>query len=134
MFSRKLLLLSGLLSFFLVGCGSIQTETTPVEVETLRQYIQALAEKNETVYSRLICPDWESEAYLEFDAYKGMQSRLGEMTCRRVSIQDGSAKVNCQGKIMLSYGTEQQEIDLSSRIYHLTTNGNAWQVCGFTTS
>ena len=134
LYRRRFLFLTCLLACFLVNCASSQPATTPVEVQTLRQYIQALAEKDEVAYSRLICPKWESEAFLEYDAYKGVQTQLGDITCRLLSSQDQAANVNCQGKILLSYGSEKQEIDLSLRNYQLVSNGDVWQVCGFTTS
>ena len=133
MYHRNSIMIIVLISLFLAGCNSIQNASDPAEVATLRQFIQAFADKNEAAYSRLICPSWESEAYLEFDAYQGMQSKLGDLTCRRVGGQGGEADVNCQGKISLSYGTEQQEIDITPRIYHLVSNGGNWQVCGYTT-
>jgi hypothetical protein len=130
----KFLSLSIFATFFLVGCGSTRFTSASVEVSTLQQYMQALVDKNEAAYSGLLCKSWESEGFLEFDAYKGMESQLGDTVCRLLSSENGAAKVNCQGKIQLSYGTEKQEIDLSSRIYLLTSNGNTWQVCGFTKS
>ena len=128
---RRYILLACFLSILLVSCQPAQAVDTPAEVVTLQRYMQAFAEKDEVAYTRLICPSWESEGLLAFDAYKGMQSRLGEITCRRVSGQQDEANVNCQGKILLSYGNENQEIDLSSRLYRLTWNGDVWQVCGF---
>ncbi len=125
-------LIVSLLSFFLVSCQPAQSAGTPVEVDTLQRYFQAFADKNETTFTQLVCPTWETEALLEFDAYKGLQSRVGDITCRRVSGQDQTANVNCQGKIFLSYGSENQEIDLSPRNYRLTWNGDIWQVCGYT--
>lgn len=129
---RKFLLIASLLSFFLVNCSPVQPGGSPAEVQTLMRNIQALAAKDEATYSRLICPDWASEAFLEFDAYRGVESHLGEITCQRISGQGDEAKVTCQGKILLSYGNEKQEIDLASRIYQLKSNGGVWQVCGFT--
>jgi hypothetical protein len=134
LYRPKFLFLISFLAFFLVNCASSQPATTPAEVQAFHRYIQALAEKDEVAYSRLICPKWESEAFLEYDAYQGVQAQLGEITCRLLSSQDKTANVNCQGKILLSYGSEKQEIDLSSRNYQLAFDGDIWQVCGFTTS
>jgi hypothetical protein len=134
LYHPKFLLIIGLLTCFMVSCSAGQSQNTPVEVDTLRQYMRALTEKDEVVYSRLICPTWESEALLEFDAYKGVETKLGDMTCRLLNGQSNTTNVNCQGKILLSYGSEKQEIDLSMRQYKLTSNGDVWQVCGYTTS
>ena len=131
---RKLFFIAILLSLLLVSCRPAQTAGSPEEVQTLERYIQALAGKDEAAYSRLICPKWEPEAFLEFDAYQGVESRLEQIDCRRIGSQDDEATVNCQGKILLSYGNEKQEIDLSSRNYQLTSIDGVWQVCGFTST
>jgi hypothetical protein len=120
-----------LLALILAGCSSVQNTANAAEVNILRQYIQAFADKNEAAYSSLICPSWESDAYLEFDAYQGMESKLGDLTCQQISGDAGKADVNCKGKISLSYGSEHREIDFTPRIYHLISNGGSWQVCGY---
>jgi hypothetical protein len=131
---RRFLIFAILISFFLVNCSPAQSAGSSAEVQTLEKYIHALAGKDEAAYSSLICPDWESAAFLEFDAYQGVESQLGEITCTKTGGQGNSATVNCQGKISLSYGSEKQVVDLSPRNYKLISNGGNWLVCGFTTS
>ena len=121
-----------LIFVLLVGCNTVQSSQKPAEVQALEQYIQALVAKDEAAYSRLICPAWEAEAFLEYDAYQGVKTDLKDITCQRTGSQNDIAKVVCQGKISLNYGNEKQEVDLSSRVYQLKPNAGSWQVCGFT--
>lgn len=131
---RRYLCLAGLLACLLISCNSNQPASVPVEVVTLQNYLRALVDKDEATYTQLVCPSWAPTAFLEFDAYKGVESQMKEPSCRLLSSQDNMSKVNCQGKILQNYGSENQEIDLSPRIYQLISNGENWQVCGFTTN
>jgi hypothetical protein len=124
----------GLLILMMAGCSPAKPDAESEELQALKNYFQALAGKDEVSYSRLVCPDWEPQAFLEFDAYKGVDTRLSDLTCRRISGEAGSAQINCQGKIYLSYNSEKQEVDLSPRTYRLVLTQDVWQVCGFTTS
>ncbi len=133
---RSLFILSFvvLLAFLLAGCSQAQSSTNPPEVQALESYVRALAAKDEAAYSRLICPSWEAQAFLEYDAYQGVESRLGDLSCRRTGGQGNAATVSCQGKITLSYGVEKQEVDLATRSYQLVSSGGSWQVCGYTST
>ncbi len=121
-----------LIFILLVGCAPVQTSQEPVEAQVLAQYIQALVAKDEAAYSRLICPDWEAEAFLEYDAYLGVKTDVKDVSCKRTGNQNEISNVVCQGKILLNYGNEKQEVDLASRVYQLKPNAGSWQVCGFT--
>lgn len=129
----RFLLFTGFLVLFLASCGAAPAASVSAEVDTLQRYMRALADKDEAAYTRLVCPSWEAEAFLEFDAYRGMKSSLNDLNCRKVDSQGGSANVSCQGSLSLSYGNEKQTVDLSPRLYRLISTGDSWQVCGFTT-
>ena len=131
---RKIGLVLGCAFLVLSGCSSNQPAAASPAVQTLENYLKALADKNETAYSQLICPDWEMDAFLEYDAYQGVKTSLSSLTCRQTAEQNGETLVTCQGKITLSYQSEQQEVDLSRRSYRLALKNETWQVCGFTTT
>jgi hypothetical protein len=131
---RKVWLVLGCAFLLLSGCSSNQPAGDSPAVQTLENYLKALADKNETAYSQLICPDWEMDAFLEFDAYQGVQTSLSSLTCRQTGEQNGFTLVTCQGKLSLSYQSEQQVVDLSRRSYRLALKNGTWQVCGFTTT
>jgi len=131
---RKVGFVFGCALLILAGCASNQTTVDSPAVRALENYLKALADKDETAYSQLICPDWEMDAFLEFDAYQGVKTSLSELDCRQTGEQDGEALVTCQGKLALSYGNENQEVDLSQRNYRLALNNETWQVCGFSST
>ncbi len=59
------------------------------------------------------------DAFLEYDAYQGVKTSLSNLDCRQTGEKDGFTLVTCQGKLSLSYQSEQQEVDLSLRNYRL---------------
>ena len=131
---RKTWLVIGCAFLILAGCSSAQPGGGSPAAQALENYLKALADKNETAYSQLICPDWEMDAFLEFDAYQGVETSLKNVACRQTGEQNGDATVTCQGKLTLSYSNEKQEVDLSRRNYRLVLNNETWQVCGFSTT
>jgi len=131
---RKIWLVLGCIFLVLTGCSSNQPAGASPAVQTLENYLKALADKNEAAYSKLICPDWEMDAFLEFDAYQGVETVLSDLNCRQTGEQNGDTMVTCQGKLTLSYASEKQEVDLSRRSYRLAMKNETWQVCGFSTA
>lgn len=130
---RKVWLVLGCAFLLLAGCSPTQSAGDALAAQALENYLKALADKNETAYSQLICPDWEMEAFLEYDAYLGVETGLSSLTCRPTGEQNGFTLVTCQGKLTLSYSNEKREMDLSRRSYRLALKNETWQVCGFST-
>ena len=130
----KVWLILGCALLMMAGCSSIQPAGGSPAAQALENYLKALAGKNETAYAQLICPDWEMEAFLEFDAYQGVETSLSGLACRQTGEQDGDVLATCQGKLILSYSNEKQEVDLSQRSYRLALKNETWQVCGFTST
>lgn len=98
---------------------------------TVEQYLRALSDKDESALVLLACPEWEANALLEFDALQGVETSLEGLKCRQTSGGDGSAQVNCRGKLLASYQNEVQEFDLSQRTYRLEKRDGNWLVCGY---
>ena len=134
MILRKVWLVLGCAFLVLSGCSTAQPTQVSPAVQTLENYLKALADKNDTAYAQLICPDWEMDAFLEYDAYQGVKTSLSNLACSQTGEQDGFTLVTCQGKLSLSYQSEQQEVDLSQRSYRLIQKNETWQVCGFSTT
>ena len=115
------LLLAGLLA----ACGP----TKHPAVTTVEAYLQALVDKDETRLVSLACPDYEETALLELDSFSLVKTRLDSLECQ-AKAQDDSATVTCQGKILATYGTEDQQFDLSGRVFQVKNEGGDWLVCG----
>ncbi len=130
---------SALVKIFLVsiviitaGCQPQASEaTTTPAVKALVAYLNALVDKDEAALTALSCADWEANALLELDAFQSVETHLEGLSCQQNVAADGSVTVNCQGKIVTSYGGELQEYDLSQRTYNMVQQGGDWLVCGY---
>jgi hypothetical protein len=120
----SLLLLASVL--FLAACSS-ETDASALAVEN---YLTALAAKNSDLLSSLSCAGWEESAQMELDSFQAVDVKLDSLSCATTGT-DGEAKlVTCQGKLVATYGSENQELDLSTRRYEVVQQGGDWLVCG----
>jgi len=129
--TRTVLVVSLLAVFVLAGCAPGAAQNTSAAAKALEGHLQALTSKNEDAFSHSLCPAWEGQAFLEFDAYQGVDVKLSDLACSSASSKPGEAQATCQGSILFSYGSEQQRVDLSRRVYTVALRGESWQVCGF---
>jgi hypothetical protein len=109
----------------LVACGG-KTDSAPV----VEKYLAALVAKDEAKLTSLSCGDWEDDALLELNSFQAVDASLADVSCKETGTEGDSASVNCSGKILASYGDENQEIDLSVRTYVMINEGGQWLVCG----
>ena len=112
-------------SILLVSCAGSSSPTTAVEA-----YYNALVSGDATTLTQLSCADWEAQSRLMLDSFTGVKARLDSIACSELENDGGTAVVNCTGKIIATYGTEDQEIDLSNTTFVLQKQGNEWLVCG----
>jgi hypothetical protein len=121
-----------LLLFLLMACsGSKAAPASDEAARVVEQYITALAEKNADRLSALSCADWESNALMELDSFQAVQTRVEGLQCRTTGTEGETFTVACQGKIVATYGNEDQAIDLSIRAYNVVRQGGAYLVCGY---
>lgn len=113
--------------FVLISCNSRKPDNASAAVEG---YINALVEKNADQLSTLSCADWEPTALTELDSFQAVTTRLENLDCQQTGTDGDKALVLCEGKIIATYGNEDQEIDLSARTYVLVNQGGEWLVCG----
>lgn len=120
-----------LFSLLLSACGAGNTSSTDPAARAVEQYLAALAEKNADRLSALSCAAWETDAMMELDSIQAVQTRLEGLQCKTTG-QDGATRlVQCQGKLIATYGTEDQAIDLSLRTYQVVQQGSDYLVCGY---
>ncbi len=124
----RLLLLTALL---LAGCAAPPAGEEGGATQALAAYLQALAGKDEAGVRRAVCPDWETDALLEFDAFAAVETSLDGLDCQQTGSADSAVLVTCTGKLIASYSGEAQEFDLDRRTYRLVPQGDDWQVCGY---
>jgi hypothetical protein len=116
-----LLLVGGLLA----ACAS----TKDPAAAAVEDYLQALVDKDEARLISLACPDFEDQALLELDSFSLVKTKLDGLDCQ-AQFQDDTAQVTCQGKILATYGTEDQQFDLSEKTFQVVNQGGDWLVCG----
>ena len=78
----------------------------------------------------LTCSTYETDALLEYDAFSLVKTRLEGLDCQTSNEQDDTASVVCQGTIIATYGSEDQNFGLSDRVYQVVNQSGDWLVFG----
>lgn len=117
-----------LLTFCLGACAPAQTGAS----QAVEDYLQVLSDKDEQNLLTRICPGYEFDALVEFDALAQVQTELKDVSCQQVESNAEGAKVTCTGSIISNYGSEIFNYDLTGRIYNVIPDGENWLVCGYT--
>ena len=113
------------------GGGTAQPAAVPGAVKAVQDYLQAVVNKDVNKVSTLSCKDWEQQAIQEVDSLQAVTATLSGVACTQSGMDAANTLVKCQGKILITYNTEQQELDLSLRTYEVSQSGGDWLVCGY---
>lgn len=127
---RKLLLILSIVlitNILLIACSSSNTDAPAKAVE---DYWNVIAAKDAERLPTLVCGSWEEDALTALDALQAVSARLENVACSQTGTDGTTALVNCTGKMVLTYDTEDQEIDLSLSTYEVVEEGGDWLVCG----
>jgi hypothetical protein len=116
------------LIFLLSACTPTQTPAS----QAVEGYLQTLSDKDEQGLLTRICPDYEFDALVEFDALAQVETKLKDVSCQQMESNADGAKVTCTGSIISNYGSEIFNYDLTGRIYNVIPDGENWLVCGYT--
>lgn len=122
-----LLFITSILVLSLNGCGGSASSAA----DTVENYLNALVQKDDALLISYICPEFEFEALLEFDAFAIVQTSLQDLNCEESSGSGDHVDVVCQGSIQATYGNEIRNFNLSKRTYHLVDDAGTWLVCGY---
>jgi hypothetical protein len=117
-----------LLMLCLGACAPSQTPAS----QAVEDYLQVLSDKDEQSLLTRICPGYEFDALVEFDALAQVQTELKDVACQQVESNADGAKVTCSGSIVSNYGSEIFKYDLGGRTYNVVPDGENWLVCGYT--
>jgi hypothetical protein len=94
-------------------------------VETVETYLDAKVKGDAGVISSLICTDMESFIERESRTFSSVSDvSLENMSC----TFDGDSRVNCDGRIVALYGTEEVDFPLTS--YRVIQEDGEWKWCG----
>ena len=116
-----------LASLSLAACGSSNTDAPAQAVEN---YWNVIVSKDAERLPTLVCGDWEEDALTVLDSLQAVTARLEDFSCSQTGTDGDIALVNCGGNMVLTYDTEDQEIDLSAFTYEVIEEGSDWLVCG----
>jgi hypothetical protein len=140
------------LAFVLAACGgagAAPTATQPAATQppaatptlantgstaaaaAVQNYLQGVVDKDVNKVSTLSCKDWEQQAIQELDSLQAVTAKLDGVTCSQSGTDGANALVKCTGKILITYNTENQELDLSLRTYKVVQSSGDWLVCGY---
>ncbi len=124
---RKILFVLFVASILLAACSASNTDAP---VKAVEDYLNALVAKDAERLPTLVCGDWEEDAIIELDALQAVSARLDSVACSQTGTDSDFALVDCTGSIVLTYDTEDQNIDLSTVTYQVVDEGGEWLVCG----
>ncbi len=110
-------------ALILAACGA---QSDPAKV--VEDYLSAKVAGDEQVIRSLLCSEMEANAFQEIHAFTSVSgAHIEGMECTRV---DDSDVVQCQGKIVALYGTEETEFPLTA--YRVVQEDGEWKWCGET--
>ena len=125
--TKKLLVLTAVILILLTGC---QATKSPADVVV--NYLEAIAEKDQTKAVANSCAAWEEKAIAEGASFINVEVTLENPVCQVRSESETEAIVDCTGKFISSYTAgENQELDLSDLSYLLIHENGEWRMCGY---
>ncbi len=112
------------LTLLLAACANSSGDPA----QTVEKYLQAKVEGNEQVIRSLLCSEMEANAFQEINAFTSVSgAHIEGMACR---WQEGTDVVECEGKIVATYGAEETEFPLTA--YRVVQEDGEWKWCGET--
>jgi hypothetical protein len=123
----SLLLIVFIANLLLTACASSDSDAPAQAVET---YWNVIVEKDAERLPTLVCGAYEEEALTVLDSLQAVTARLENLACTQTGTDGDTALVNCTGNMVLTYNTEDQQIDLSVFTYEVIEDNGDWLVCG----
>ena len=121
---------------FIVFCSAILllvscSQGSDPAGKAVERYLTALVAKDATQLSTISCADWETSALTEMDSLQAVTAKLDNLSCKTSSKEGNFTYVSCTGKILMTYNSENQELDLSLRTYKVIQQGGESLMCGY---
>jgi hypothetical protein len=125
-----ILILGFIIIILITACGGGSQGLKSPE-KKVELYLNALVDKDSNTLSTLSCAEWESSALMEYDSLQAVTVRLDGLACTNTGVEGDYSLVNCTGKIVATYNGEDQNIELSPRIYKVVRQNGEYLVCGY---
>lgn len=124
-----------LLTLPLAACNPTAPAVTPTPaispaVKAIETYWTALAAKDTEQLVNASCADWEEGARLELDSFAAVTPKLEGLKCQENGTDGEATVVTCDGKLVLDYNGEIQELSLADFNYLAVQEGGEWRMCG----
>src|SRR5215212_4733786 len=116
---RKFLFVLLMILFTGIGLAACASSGKDAPAKAVEAYLNTLVAKDADRLPTLVCGDWEEDALIELDSFQAVTARLDNVACSQTGTDGDTALVNCTGKIVATYNNEDQELDLSVRIYQV---------------
>lgn len=113
-------------SILLIAC----TSNTRAPAKAVEEYWNTIIAKDAERLPTLVCGDYEEDALTALDSLQAVSARLENFSCNQTGTDGDIALIHCTGNMVLTYDTEDQQIDLSTFTYEVIEQGGDWLVCG----
>lgn len=127
---RKPLLILSFVILATIGLAACSPSSSDSPAQAVEEYWNVIVAKDAERLPTLVCGDWEDDALTVLDSLQAVSARLDDASCSQTATDGDIALVDCTGKMILTYDTEDQEIDLSVFTYEVIQEGGDWLVCG----
>ncbi|MFN2187849.1 MAG: hypothetical protein ACK2T3_03730 [Candidatus Promineifilaceae bacterium] len=96
------------------------------QAKTVEKYMQAKVDGDVETIRSLLCSEMEQFLERESNTFSSVSgTSIEDMEC---SVRDDGSTVECTGKIVALYGTEEQEFPLVN--YRTVQEAGEWKWCG----
>lgn len=127
---KSILMITVILILSSALLSSCEASRTPADV--IVEYLEALAEKDQTSAVANSCAAWEEKARAEGASFINVEVTLENLECQVESQSETEASVSCTGSFISSYAAgENQELDLSALVFSLVYESGDWRMCGY---
>ncbi len=110
---------------------STSNDKQDAAAKAVANYLTALNAKNLDSMLQYSCSAYEETANLEVNAFAGVETKLEGLECQTIATEEESTIVACGGKIIATYGNENQELGLDTRNYLAIQEDGEWRMCGY---
>lgn len=110
----------------LTACAKSEKSSDAVEA-----FWKATISRDRDKMLAAVCPEWEEQAALEFDAFEAVTAKLEGLDCQKSGSVEGDELVSCQGKIVVDYNGELRDMSLEDYVYRVRKDDGEWKVCGY---
>jgi hypothetical protein len=112
------------------GNGGDRTTNSDPAARAVERYLTAKVASDDAALRTLLCSAMEADLPREAASFDSVDARIEGMACQSASSTADGTVVRCEGKIVATYGTEDEDFPLIS--YRAVQEDGDWKWCGET--